>query len=149
MSTGLEERIRDGNGRPSKMRQVQISQTLRPYFERGMTATFTANVTGINVKTVCNYFNDWSEEITKFEEHGILIRRRTERIRNVLSYDSLINEQYNLLHELELEIKKYKKEDGKIPIYFWQTRIAILKAISNAIEKRDIFATRYSSLDPL
>lgn len=146
MTTELQEGIRDGNGRPSKMRQVQISQTLRPYFERGMTATFAANVTGINVKTVCNYFNEWSVEITNFEEHEFEKREINERIRNVLSYDALINEHYDLLNEIETEMNKYKKEDSKIPIYFWQTRIAILKAVSIAVEKRAIYAAKYNRL---
>jgi len=149
VATELQEGNHNGNGRPSKTRQNQISQTLRTYFERGMTATFAANITGINVKTVCNYFNGWSEEIAKSEEQRMFSRQKHDRIRNVLSFDSLINEQYNLLKEIEEEINKYKKENDKVPIYFWQTRITILKAISIAMEKRSVYGTKFSSLDPL
>ena len=133
-------------GRPTRAGQVSLQKKLRPYFEQGMTATFTANVTRINVKTVCRYFNEWTEEITKFEEHEFMKRQINERIRNVLSYDVLINEQYDLLNEIRLEINKYKKKNDKVPIYFWQTRIAILKAISTGIEKRALYAAKYNRL---
>ncbi len=51
------------NGRPPKTTQLQMQKELRQYFERGISATVASSKTGINIKTVCKYFEEWSERI--------------------------------------------------------------------------------------
>ena len=52
-----------GSGRPSSANRLQIELRLRPYFERGASASATAQLTGYNIKTVCRYFEKWTRQI--------------------------------------------------------------------------------------
>lgn len=63
-------------GRPSKCVQTQIVTELRPYFEKSFSATFTANKTGYDVKTVCKYFNEWSKQLVEYEDKNFIQRQK-------------------------------------------------------------------------
>lgn len=131
---------RRSNGRPTKTEQLQIDDVLRPYFERNMSAKFTANSTGMNIKTVCIYFNRWAEEIinSKSEEH---VRRwREERERTILSYDNLILEEYLRLDEINHKIKKLEEEGKEVPLNLQKSRQDVVKFISVLIEKKSRIA---------
>ena len=66
-------------GRPTKKTEAGIENKLRPYFEKNLSATFAAQQTGHNIKTVCNYFNGWSKEITESESKDFFAREIQER----------------------------------------------------------------------
>jgi len=124
--------------------QAQIEKTLRPYFERNITATLSSIKTGINIKTVCKYFKFWVEQIRESEERDFLERQRIERERTILSYDNLILEEYELLDEIKDEIKKYKKEKKPISRYLLSTQIEILRNVSSFVEKKGLFSLKFS-----
>lgn len=54
-------------GRPAKPEQLEIARALRPYFEKSIPASVVARKTSFNVKTVNEYYKDWTEEITQAE----------------------------------------------------------------------------------
>ena len=127
-------------GRPSRQEQVQIVRTLRPYFERSYTATFTAKMTEMNVKTVCKYFDEFVDQIREVEDKNFVEREKTERERVRLSFDNIIFEEYELLDDVKKEIAKHKKENKAIPRYLIASQIEILRTISGLTEKKGSFA---------
>jgi hypothetical protein len=127
-------------GRPSNGEQVKIGQELRPYFERSMTATYTANRTGYDIKTVCAYFDGWTREILQVEEKDFLERQKKERHRTLLSIDLQLDELYQTLDDINQETKRLKGSRKTIRRYLFATRLETLRLISNLTEKRGMFA---------
>lgn len=113
---------------------------LRKHFERNLTASYTAGITGINIKTVCRYFDEWADQISEAEERDFLKREKKERVRIRLSFDSLIVEEYELLDEIKKEITKYRKENKPVPRYLIASQIEILRTISSLNEKKGYFS---------
>jgi hypothetical protein len=126
-------------GRPGRAEQMAIQKKLRPCFERGLTATLTAELTEINIKTVCNYFNKWAVESDAFEKKNFLQRQKEERGRIIRSFDYLIVEEHNVLDMIKIKIEKYNG-DEPIPQYLLNKHSDIVKTISNLNEKRGSFA---------
>jgi len=124
------------NGRPTKSGQIGIQNKLRPYYEHGLSATFTAGSTGINIKTVCNYFDEWSKQILEFEKIEFVKRQITEKERIVLSMDGIIFEQYQLLEEIKNQIKFYNKDKKPIPKHLLSLKALILKEISDISQQK-------------
>lgn len=123
-------------GRPSGSQQIDIERTLRPYFERTLSASFASKKTGCDIKTVCKYFNKWSNEIRAIEEPDFFARQRKERERITLCYDDLIFQEYHILDDIKSEIKKYREEEKAIPKFFVTSHQDVVKTISNLIEKK-------------
>lgn len=128
------------NGRPTRSEQVQIQNVLRKHFERNLSASYTAGITGINIKTVCRYFDDWADQISEAEEKDFIKRERKERERIRLSFDGLIVEEYELLDEIKQEITKYRKQNKPVPRYLIASQIEILRTISGLNEKKGYFS---------
>lgn len=84
-------------GRPSKGTQVQIVSNIRPYFEKALSATFTANKTGYDVKTVCKYFNEWSKQLVEDEDKDFVQRQKEAKEHAILNLDYIIFEEHVLL----------------------------------------------------
>jgi hypothetical protein len=126
-------------GRPSKQKQIQIAQILRPYYERGMTATFTARRTAYDIKTVCKYFDVWTKEIQEAEDKDFLSRQKKERERTLISLDYHVDELYKLLDDVNDEIIKNKKNGKGIPRYLFSIKLEIIKTISSLTEKKGLF----------
>jgi len=135
----------ENRGRPSKTEQIQIQNLLRPYFERNISATFTANSTDINIKTVCVYFNRWAEEIINSKKENRSERCRAERERTLLSYDNLISKEYSRLNETENKINKLEEEGKEVPLNLIKYRHDLVKSVSTLIEKKGRFALPPSS----
>lgn len=133
----LVERM--SNGRPTKTQQLQIQKKLRTYFERGLSASFTARKTRTNVKTVCNYFNDWTSQLIEAEDRDFVEREKKERERIRLCYDNIICEEYELLDQIKREIAKYRKEGKAVPRYLIAPQVEILRTISGLTEKKGSF----------
>ena len=66
-------------GRPSQKQQLEIQESLRKFFEKGISATSTSQLTGINIKTVCKYFEEWVEQIKEINDTDFLKRVKLER----------------------------------------------------------------------
>ena len=123
-------------GRPSVTGQFQIRKTLRPFYENGLSAYYTAEKTGIDIKTVCRYFNDWSEQIEEAETSDFLERQKRDRIQIIISYDTEIVEMTNLLDEVNSEMEKYQKEKKPIPRNLPTHKLEIIKFRSSLKEKK-------------
>ena len=97
------------NGRPSKSEQIQIQRELLPYFEQGISPGLTAEKTGINIKTVYDYFDELVEKVSKSEESDFLQRQRNERIRIIISFDKQIleaNRHFDDINDEKIDVKK-------------------------------------------
>ena len=123
-------------GRPTKKTEAEIENKLRPYFERNLSATFAAQKTSHNIKTVCNYFNKWSKEITESESKDFFEREIQERQSIVLAYDSLLSEEYKILAELQSEAQAYRDKHKTIPKTFTNSIQYCIKTVMELIEKK-------------
>ena len=127
------------NGRPSRSEQVQIQKTLRTQFERGTSATYAAKVTGMNIKTVCKYFDEWTRQIFEIEKKDFVIRQKISKERAILNLDYMIFELYKLLDEIKAEIKTYKTEKKLVPKHLWSMNFDILKTIADFTQQKLAF----------
>jgi len=126
-------------GRPTASGQAQIRRTLRPYYENGLSAYYTAEKTGIDVKTACKYFNEWSEQIEEAESSDFLERQKRDRIQIIISYDTDIVEITKLLDEVKIEIEKLQKEKKPVPRHLYTQKLEIIKLRSSLKEKKAAF----------
>jgi len=127
------------NGRPAKTLQLEIQNELRKYFGRGFTASFTAKKTGINIKTVCKYFGEWSTQISEQNKSDFLEKVKHERGQSIESYDHGIFEVYRSLDYIENDINKCKNENAVVPKYLYIMMLDALKQISNIREMKISF----------
>lgn len=124
------------NGRPTKLEQIEIQNKLRPYFERYLSATFTSGKTGINIKTVCKYFDEWSKQVIETETKDFVQRQRETKEVIMLSMDSLIFENYELIDKIKNEIKNFQKNEKPIPKHLLSLHAQILYKISEIINAK-------------
>ena len=127
------------NGRPSKAKQLAIETKLRTYFDRGVTASYAAKDAEYNIKTVCKYFDKWSNDIRECDENDFLSRQKEQRERIILGFDDLIFREYGILDNIENEIKKFEGKKIPIPKYFISSFQDGIKSISSLIEKKGLF----------
>jgi len=123
-------------GRPPKKIEAEIANKLRPYFERNLSATFAAQKTGHNIKTVCNYFNKWSQEITESENKDFFAREIQERQSIVLALDNLLSEEHKILAELQSEVQAYRDKHKTIPKTFTSSIQYCIKTIIELIANK-------------
>ena len=116
----------NSNGRPTQKQQIEIQETLRGYFEKGVSATVTSNITGTNIKTVCKYFEEWSVQIKNINDIDFLNRIKLERER----YLSVLDQQLLKLYEMQEEIE----EDNWSRYY--KERMNIVNMICQLIKKK-------------
>jgi len=128
------------SGRPTKVDQIQIQNKLRKYFEIGISASLASQKTGINIKTVCKYFDEWAEQILEVESTAFLERQKKERTRVIMALDSLIIEAQGLLDSINSEIEKSSSEKKKA--YLFGIKLSTMKFISDLIEKKTSFAMK-------
>jgi len=123
-------------GRPSKETQVQIIREIRPYFEKSFSATFTANKTGHDIKTVCKYFNEWSKQLIENEDKNFIQRQKEAKEQAIWNLDYIISEEYALLHEINEEIKNLRKNVKPIPKHLVSTKFLILREIAEMTQEK-------------
>lgn len=92
-------------GRPTKQEQTEIRRTLHPYYQKSISATATSKKTGINIKTVLKYFDEWDKKLVGVEEKDFLKRCRITKERGIQTLDEEI---LSLNHE-EKEIDSIKQ----------------------------------------
>jgi hypothetical protein len=127
--------------RPTKQEQVEVVRT-QGILELGFGASIASDKTGYNIKTVCKYYNQWTDEIIQSEQKDFVEREKDERERIRLSLDALLFEEFELLDEIKQEIAKYRKKDKEVPRYLVTTQIEILRNIFNITEKKGYFAMK-------
>ena len=103
------------NGRPTKTDQLEIEHVLRTYFERKISAWLTSQKTGINIKTVCTYFNQWKTEIMEFEKNERAKTYKEETTLNSMYLEGLKLEAHEIFDNKKVEIKKLKEKEKPIP----------------------------------
>jgi len=127
------------NGRPTLKQQLEIQETLRKYFEKGISATSTSQLTGVNIKTVCKYFEEWVEQIKEINDSDFIKRVKLEREH----YLTVLDQQLLKLYELQDEMEKYvihpakSSWDGRViqsPHY--KERMNIVNMICQIMDKK-------------
>ena len=127
------------NGRPSTSEQVKIKKALRQCYQEGLSAYYTSEKTRINIKTVCKYFNEWSEEIEETESTNFLERQKRDRVQVINSYDFQIEEVTKLLSQVNSEIETSNKEKKSLPRYLFSNKLEAMKFRSSLVEKKAAF----------
>lgn len=112
------------NGRPTKQEQIKIEGELRPYFDNGFPAYFTANKLGYDIKTVLRYFNKWQQEILDPENSDFLKRAKEQKERAVIYLDNEINSLITSKKEVE-EIIEAAKRAGNFNLYEKLSRLKL------------------------
>jgi len=96
-------------GRPTKAEELEIERELRPFFTKLYSATFTAEKTKYNIKTVAKYFIKFKKEILESETGDFIQRSRETKERGLLAYDELLYSLYIDKEEVEHLIGVTKK----------------------------------------
>jgi len=113
-------------GRPTQKQQLEIQETLREYFEKGVSATVTSHITGTNIKTVCKYFEEWSIQIKNINDIDFLNRIKLERER----YLSVLDHQLLKLYQIQKEIEE---DDWS---HYYKERMNLVNMICQIIHKK-------------
>jgi hypothetical protein len=88
------------NGRPTKQEEIAIREHLRPYYEKGLSASYTSRTTGFNVKTVLSYFDDWDKKLLEASEGDFLNRCKVTREKSIID----LEKEIELLNHEELKV---------------------------------------------
>ncbi len=125
------------NGRPSKAEQLEIQKKLRPYFEKSISASIAASDTGINIKTVNKYYNEWYEEIKNSQQPDFIERCKIEKERNLLAIDRQLLVMYKIQDDLAKQENDSKSnEKPQSEKWLYKQRIEVANAITNLIGKK-------------
>jgi hypothetical protein len=124
-------------GRPSKAEELQIERTLRPFFAKSYSATFTAQKTGYNIKTVTKYFNKFKQELLESETPDFIQRCKEEKETCLFSYDNLIDTLYEDKKDIEYFIEVAKKM-GNLPqaAKLYRLKLKINQDIGNFVSAK-------------
>jgi len=121
-------------GRPSSAQELEIERTLRPFFTKLYSATFTAKKTKYNIKTVAKYFAEFKKEILESETTEFVQRSRETKERGLLAYDELLYSLYNDKEEVEHLIDVAKKiADLRTAERWYKIKMKINKDITEVI----------------
>ena len=101
----LTDEFNHDAGRPTKPEQLEIARALRPHFEKSIPASVAAKKTGFNVKTVNQYYKDWTDEITQAETPDFLQRSKQNKQRALLAYDNQLAVLYDAQDTAAKQIK--------------------------------------------
>lgn len=96
-------------GRPTKAEELEIERTLQPFFAKSYSATFTAQITGHNIKTVTKHYSKFKQEILESETPDFIQRCTEEKEKTLYAYDSLIHSLYDDKKDVEHLIDVAKK----------------------------------------
>ena len=85
-------------GRPTAAEQVDMARKLKPYFEMGVSAQYTASLPNMpNEKTIQNYFRDWKEKYLETESPNISERQMESKGQFLAVLDKML---FNLSAQL-------------------------------------------------
>jgi len=104
--------------RPTKQQQMQWMEKIKPYFNRGLPASYVSKFPNMPApKTVNRYYRRWVDEIRKAETQDIVERqlevktRITSAVANQIEF--LVRQQNNMLIE-ESALLDQAKTSGQI-----------------------------------
>lgn len=124
-------------GRPSKAEELQIERTLRPFFAKSYSATFTAQKTGYNIKTVIKYFSKFKQELLESETPDFIQRCREEKERGLFAYDNLIYSLYEDKKDIEHLIEVAKKTGNLLQVdKLYRLKLKIDQDIGNFVSAK-------------
>jgi len=124
------------NGRPSEAEQLEIERKLRPYFEKLITPYVTSRETGINIKTVRKYFNEWIEEIKSSEHPDFIERSKIAKEQAILAYDDQLLILYKVQEDIKKQVEDSIQQSNGIPKldrWLYKQRVEVSIAIVNLI----------------
>jgi hypothetical protein len=87
-------------------------------------------------KTVCKYFNEWSIQILKDEDRNFVQRQKEAKYLAILNLDRIIFEVYDLLQEINDEIKKLRKDGKTVPKHLISTKFLLLREIASMTQEK-------------
>lgn len=125
------------NGRPTKQEQLELQKTLRGYYEKGISATTTANMTGINVKTVCKYFNEWSKQIDEIERSKFQDQVLEARSQHLIVLDHQLDYLYKLQDRMRQDTMITDNDRGNKYNYNFREILTTTKMILEIIDKKE------------
>lgn len=103
-------------GRPTLQKQIKIEKTLNEFFNKGISANGTSQITGLNIKTVLKYFNRRYNEVIIIDRADFEERVTLVRLRFIMAYERELVKLYQIQNEIDDEISQYKRENrGIIP----------------------------------
>ena len=125
------------NGRPTKQEQLDLQKTLREYYEKGISATTTTNLTGINVKTVCKYFNEWHRQINEIERSKFQDRVLEARSQHLIVLDHQLENLYKLQYRMQEDTMTGTGRYGESHNYNFRERLTTTKMILGIMETKE------------
>lgn len=130
----MEKQFKSKHGRPTKQEQLTIQRILRVYYVEGASATLTSEKTGINIKTVLNYFNNWSKEILECEKKDFFQRCKQEKERSVLTLDNQLLSLSADKKQINHQIKSLEKS-GNLALVekFYKLKLKIVSEIGRIV----------------
>ncbi len=129
----------NSNGRPTQKQQLEIQETLRKYFEKGISASSTSQHTGLNIKTVCKYFEEWVEQIRKINDMDFLRRIKLEREQYLTVLDQQLLKLFEIQDYIEKHFsnpKEYMPGQSVIPNPYLKERMNIINMICQIMNKK-------------
>lgn len=106
--------IKSNGGRPTKSKQVEMRKLLQEHYARGESAYHTSQETGINLKTVCTYFNEFTELLSQDLNYNFILRQFVTKEILLYHFDKIINE---LKREEKCIRQKIKLQPKKVVWY--------------------------------
>jgi len=128
----------NSSGRPSQKQQLEIQELLRKYFEKGISATSTSQLTGINIKTVCKYFEEGIDQIKKISDTEFLKRVKLEREHYLTVLDQQLLKLYEIQEDMEKNVlpREYLGTGAVSHNRYYKERMNIVKMICEIMNKK-------------
>lgn len=124
------------SGRPNKKEQLDLQKELWHYFEQGISASSTSEMTNHNIKTVCKYFNEWADRIQNEQDQDSISRMKSEKLR----YLGVLDKQLLSLYDLQQEMTENTRVTSGITSssfnFNFKERISVVKLIFEIMEKK-------------
>lgn len=104
--------------RPTLSEQAKIRQELRRQYSRGFTNIESVHdITRYDPKTISKYFHEFEDEIEKEEKEEFIKREKKERRIARLRYEYLIQEQFQMLDDVNKDIKDCREASQSLDIF--------------------------------
>lgn len=132
MDNGTNEKNRNGKGKPSKHKQLEIESTLRSIFSRGLSPYAAVNETGYSVNTVKKYYRKFHKEITDLEGQDFAQECKDRKVSACFGIDRQISKLEKMQKELELK----SQTSGTQYLQLYKLQISLSNSISDLIMKR-------------
>jgi len=124
-------KVKSKGGRPSKNKQLEIRKILEDHFEKGESASHTSQVTGINIKTVSIYFNEFTESLVESSDTDFITRMIVAKefalYRLDIAIDELEKQRLRIEKMIELHPNRPKWLDLRLSLIMKTAKLHLLK----------------------